>query len=125
MDLQETIKRALADEFDKGVKSALEEYGGDAGVWSVVDGKLVDGRGVAVGDDLYVIAGEHNKALSAAKFQAVPELKIGAEYTFGGQDFVFVGYTGKRWWGNFRHTSGQYFVLRLCDVTPVPELKKS
>jgi hypothetical protein len=119
MDLQETIKRALADEFDKGVKSALEEYGGDAGAWSVVDGKLVDGRGVEIGNSLEVVAGEHNKALSAAKCQAVPELKIDAEYNFGNQEFVFVGYTGKRGWGNFRHTSGQYFVLRLCDVAPV------
>jgi len=75
MDLQETIKRALADEFDRGVKSALEEYGGDAGAWSVVDGKLVDGRGLEIGNSLEVIAGEHNKALSAAKYQAVPELK--------------------------------------------------
>jgi hypothetical protein len=124
MDLQETIKRALADEFDKGVKSALEEYGGASGTWSVIDGKLVDGHGLEIGNSLEVVAGEHNKALSAAKYQVVPELTIDAEYTFGGQDFVFVGNAGKRGWGNFRHTSGEYFVLRLCDVTPVPELKK-
>lgn len=48
------------------------------------------------------------------------EMIKGAEYTFGGERFTFVQLTrDDSAWGEFKHTSGHGYELRLCDVEPV------